>query len=139
MQILVAVDKPKVLSALCLLFEQQPDTEVVAEVCDVAALIDVTRALQPDILLVDFELEGMRPQGAYMCRLRALCPALKIVALVGRPELAREAVCAGVDGLVNMTDSPQQVLTIIDAVGHDSLPNKYTTVQEPLLAKVGYH
>jgi DNA-binding NarL/FixJ family response regulator len=138
MQILVAVDEPKVLSALCLLFEQQPDTEVVAEVRDVAALIDVTRALQPDILLVDFELDGMRPQDAYVCRLRALCPALKIVALVGRPEVLREAVCAGVDGLVNMTDSPQQVLTMMEAVRHDSLPINHRFAGEKLPAKVGH-
>jgi DNA-binding NarL/FixJ family response regulator len=117
MQILVADDEPKVLSALCLLLEQQPDVEVVAEVCDVPSLLDVARALQPDLLLVDYELAGLRPQTEFLARLRALCPDVRIIALSGRPEVARQAMAAGVDGLVSTTDSPQRVLAVVDGVG----------------------
>ena len=114
MQILVATGAPAVLSALCLWLEQQPDVEVVAEVCDVPSLLDIASALQPDLLLLDYELAGLRPQEKYLARLRALCPAMKMIALCSSPEVARQARLSGVDGLVNMTDSPARVLTAIE-------------------------
>ncbi len=117
MRILVADDDSQVRSALCLLLEQEAGMDVVAEVSDVPGLIEAASRAQPALLLVDYELSGMRAPGELFNRLRRICPGLKVVALSGKMEARRSAMAAGADGFISKGDSPERLLSLVRRVG----------------------
>jgi DNA-binding NarL/FixJ family response regulator len=113
MRILVADNEAKVRSALRLLLEQQPDLQVVGEVAETASLAATVRALQPDALLIDWELPG-QPPAELVEALREMRPTLLIIALSGRSEARKSALRAGADGFVSKVEPPDRVLTVLN-------------------------
>lgn len=110
MKILVADDQQDIRSALRLLLEQEPEVHVVGEVAEAAGLVAQIKATQPDLVLLDWELTGLRPTA-----LRTHCPGVKVIALSGRPEARREAFEAGAYAFVSKGDSPEHLLAILHA------------------------
>jgi DNA-binding NarL/FixJ family response regulator len=128
MKILLADDEAKVRSALRLLLEQQEGLKVVGEVERADGLMDEIGAVQPDALLLDWELPGLRDKiagapGASKGRvswlgslraLRALNPRLVVIALSGRPEARQTALDAGADAFVSKGDPPERLLAVVN-------------------------
>jgi DNA-binding NarL/FixJ family response regulator len=114
---LLADDDPKVRSALKLLLEHEKDVMVVGEVADTGMLVSRARDLLPDLVLLDWELPGVRSQ-TLIAALRSTGPGVRVVALSGRPEARQEALVAGVDAFVSKGDPPQTLLSVLCA--HDS-------------------
>jgi DNA-binding NarL/FixJ family response regulator len=119
MRVLLADDQSKVRSALRLLLEQQPGLRVVSEAAGAEDMLAQVEATQPDLVLLDWELPGLRTDDR-LSALRRLCPRLKVIALSGQLEARRAALTAGADGFVSKGDPPEQLLTTLRAVSAGS-------------------
>ena len=119
MRVLLADDQSKVRSALRLLLEQQPGLSVVSEAAEAEDLLAQVEATQPDLVLLDWELPGLRADDR-LPALRTRCPRLKVIALSGRPEARQAALTAGADAFVSKGEPPERLLTTLRAVGAGS-------------------
>jgi DNA-binding NarL/FixJ family response regulator len=90
MRILLVDDQSKIRSALRLLLEQEEGMTVVGEVAKAEDLLAQAEATWPDVVLLDWELPGIRM--ADLARLRARCPHLRVIALSGKYFVNRKAV-----------------------------------------------
>ena len=131
MRVLVADDQAAVRSALRWLLNEEPGVSVVGEVIRVEDLLAQAGGIQPDLVLLDWELPGLfagsfpnsaSPStiGQARCRLlnalHALHSCPKVIALSGRPEVRQEALDAGADGFVSKGDPPERLLTTLRTI-----------------------
>lgn len=124
MQVLVADDQAEIRTALKLLIEQEPGFGVVGEVADADVLMSRIRATQPDLLMLDWELSGLRSIDScidsgrrLISALRALCPGLRVLAMSGQPEARRKALAAGADAFASKGDPPELLLCTLRHLG----------------------
>lgn len=116
MRILVADDQARLRYALKVLLHHESGLQVVAEAADVEELLTLVRAFAPDLLLLQWRLDG--GSGTDLVpRLRRLFPGLRIVALSAQPEARRPALGAGADAFVCKADPPERLLEAIRSVG----------------------
>lgn len=132
--ILLADDDPQVCSAICLIMEQEPGTQVVAEAVDGESLLGqlsvsckgtkgtggntTTKSIpevQNFILLLDWELPGFNPV-EQIPRLRVSYPELIIVAWSVQTNARQIALASGADGFVSKSDPPDQVMAKLRAL-----------------------
>ena len=113
MRVLLADDQTRVRSALRLLLEQEPGLSVVGEAAEAEDLLAQVEATQPDLVLLDWELPGLRTDD-WLSVIRALCPQLKVIALSGQPEARRAALSAGADAFVSKGEPPERLLAAVE-------------------------
>lgn len=113
MRILLADHRLKVRFALRALLEQRPGVEVVDEAVDAEDLLAQIEAACPDLVLLDWKLQGLPTMGL-LPTLRQVCPKACVIVLSGRPEARRAALDAGADAFVSKTDPPGRLLAAID-------------------------
>jgi CheY-like chemotaxis protein len=135
---LLADDEQKVRAALRLLLENEAGVSVVGEAVDMNSLFQETKAIQPDLVLLDWELPGLAAAtnnsagvglwGAQpalaptlMLTLSSYCPDVRVIALSWRPEARAEALAAGVKGFISKVASPEMLLDVLDGVLDDAL------------------
>ena len=116
MRILLADDQPEVRSAIRLVLEQEPATQISAEVADAAALL--AQVERPDLLLLDCELPGA-PLAAILAGVQARWPRLPVLALSGRPEARQAALAAGASAFVDKCGCPDCLLAALRALRDD--------------------
>lgn len=112
MRILLADDQPQVRFALRVLLEQQPGLAVVGEVSDGSGLLEHVVMTLPDVVLLGWELPGLRATDS-LARLRQVCPGILVVVLSGRIEARIDALSAGADAFVSKGDPPERLLDAI--------------------------
>ncbi len=113
MHIVIADDHCEVRFALRVTLEREPGFKTVTEALDAADLICQVQDLHPDMVLLDWELEGMAGAETF-CGLRKLCPHLFIIALSGKEEARQAALQAGANEFVSKADPPDQLLAAIE-------------------------
>jgi DNA-binding NarL/FixJ family response regulator len=118
MRVLLADDQAKVRSALRLLLGLDPGMSVLGEVAEAQELLIQVKAIQPDLLLLDWELPGLGAVDPMLSSLRAVCPHLSVIALSGRPGARRAALAAGVDAFVSKGDPPERLMAVVDDCWH---------------------
>jgi DNA-binding NarL/FixJ family response regulator len=111
-KILIADDQPAIRSALRLLIEHQPDLEVTGEINNNDALLDWLRGNQADILLLDWESNGISSHHI-IPKLNSFFPLLKIIVLDSKPEVRQEAINAGASDFVGKNEPPERLLEVI--------------------------
>jgi len=124
MRVLLADDQVWLRSAIKLLLELEANIEIVGEAVDTSQLIEMNGRLNPDIVLLDWELPGVRRSNAkenLMVTLRANNKELLVVVLSGRPESCRAAMEAGANAFVSKADPPEQFLAALRKVEHSTL------------------
>lgn len=125
MRVLLADDQADLRSALRLLLEQESGVELVGEVADVDALLSHIEISHPDLLLLDWELPGLKLADAgrrLLALLHSQQPFLQVFVLSGRPESNRSAMAAGADLFVSKTEPPDRLLAALR--GADSTVNR---------------
>ncbi len=113
MKILIADDQAEIRSALALTAEQAVDA-CVTEANDAVELVRRTQAVQPDLILLDWELPGlaaMRDDVASVLSIHR--PGVVVVALSSRPDAQTAALSAGVDAFVCKGDGPEKLLGVL--------------------------
>ncbi len=113
MRIVIADDQREVRFALRVTLEREPGFNTVTEALDAADLIGQVEDLHPDLVLLDWELEGMAGEET-LRTLRKLCPHLFIIALSGKEETRHTALESGVDAFVSKAESPDGLLAAIE-------------------------
>jgi DNA-binding NarL/FixJ family response regulator len=116
MRVLLANDQQWLRSALRLLLEEEPNVEVVGEVDEASTLPATTQSLAPDLLLLDWELSGMksnRLRQQLITTLRSIQPTLYIIMLSGNQEANRYWLVAGVDAFVSKGEPPDHLLAAL--------------------------
>ena len=109
MKLLIADDHPMVRDALVRTVQTLEPTAEILQAQDYAEVV-THLAARPDLLLLDLHMPGMGGVDGVL-RLRAACPALRIVVASGEanPALSRRVLAAGVAGFLPKSE-PTPVL-----------------------------
>ena len=126
MRIMIADSHPEVRAALRLLLEEQAATWIVAsEAGNAIELINRVRSANPRVILIDWDLPGMRvaQAGAGLQRadkifvaLSAISPNTKILVLSTNPAVRDEAIRAGADVFLCKNEPPQRLMEAIQSL-----------------------
>lgn len=121
--VLVADSHVTVRSALRRLLAEEPDLCLAGEVTRARDLLGQVQSLQPDVLLLEWELPGLptgddRPAGLQLQRrllyqVHASVPNLHVVVLSGWPQAQTAAMLAGADAFVSTGGAPQHLLSTL--------------------------
>ena len=117
MRVLLADDDSSIRSALRLLLEQGLGFAVVGEVAAAGALAQAAGAagaagVCADVVLVDWELPDLDAP-AQLAALKRAHPAVKVIAVSGRPEAGSASLAAGADGFHYRGDPPDRLLDVL--------------------------
>jgi DNA-binding NarL/FixJ family response regulator len=115
MRVLLADEHSEMRWVLRTVLGEEPGIVVVGEVCSTDALLAQTESLQPDLILLKWELPG-QPVSAMLGALNEHAAQARIVVLSGCPEVERAALAAGADGFMSKTDAPDQFLAELRAL-----------------------
>ncbi len=118
MRVLVADDQAWLRSAMRLLLEQDPELEIVGEAVEAKTLVSKAAQLHPHLVLLDWELPGLKGTGAgqeLLSELHGVCPGLWVIVMSGRPEAGQRARDAGADYFVSKADPPEVLLAALRA------------------------
>ena len=119
MRVLLADDHPEVRSALRLILEQEPNLTVVAEADAANGLLSQLRSVDPDLVLMDWELPGINPLDL-LSALHSLSPDAMVIAISGRPEACCAALAAGANAFVSKGDPPERLLSAVRSLAAQS-------------------
>jgi two-component system invasion response regulator UvrY len=133
MRILLAEGQLKARFALRVLLEQRKGLEVVGEAEDAQELLNQTKILNPDLILLAWGLPGV-PTKELLISLRQNCARIYVVVLSERQEWRRLALEAGADAFVSKANPPEELLTTID-VYSSSLKVGVRTSNENIFAQ----
>ncbi len=117
-RMLIADDHAVVRKGLVMVLRLEPDFEVVGEAEDGRQAVEMARALQPDLVILDLKMPHMGDMTIQI--LRKLVPHARIVILTGA-ELSPEnldILAAGVDGYVLKDVDPDELANALRAVAH---------------------
>lgn len=112
MRIVLADDQSKVLFALHTLLERYPEYVIVGEASNADELILKIPETNPDLVILDWQLPGMKQIGS-LSAVRECRPNLIVIVLSGRPELSQAALDAGADAFVSKIDPPERLIGTI--------------------------
>ncbi len=132
MRILIADDEPRVRFALRVTLERLPDGKTINEAIDTADLFSQALVIPPDLLLLDWELEGIAGEET-LRSLRRFCPRLFIIALSGKDEARQPALQAGADAFVSKADPPDLLLAAIDGYWNRAQPRPVNNSESPTI------
>lgn len=133
MRVLIADDTAPVRSAIRRLLNEEPGFEIVGEACNLGELVRQVRGLQPDLILLDWELSGLpgstkllhephpalalskmdKRRNVILASLRGYPPNPRIIVLSSRPEAEALALAAGADAFVFKGEPPDALLMAI--------------------------
>jgi DNA-binding NarL/FixJ family response regulator len=111
MRIVLADTRSNVRFALRALLRHRVRSEVVGEAANAEDLLREVERLQPDLVLLDWDLPGLGTD--LLPTLRRLCPQLYVIALGVRAETRALALMAGADVYVSKTDPPEQLVAAL--------------------------
>lgn len=111
-RVFLAVGQPRLRSALWLLLEQTPETDVVGEAAKSNEVLARVNRCSPDILLLDWELSGLEASDLIQ-KLHNIHPDISIVALSNHQESHRAALAAGINAFIRKGDMPERLLSTI--------------------------
>ncbi len=116
MRVLVVDDHTVVRQALALMLAQEADIEIVGEAPNGRAAVDLTRQLQPDLVLMDVSMpvmDGIEATRAIHGEFPRIC--VIGLSMYERSEQAEPMLNAGAVGYVSKSDAPDVLLAAIRA------------------------
>jgi DNA-binding NarL/FixJ family response regulator len=116
-RILIIDDHAVVRKGLAMVLRLEPDLEIVAEAGDGRTGLELARAFNPDIVLLDLIMPKMDGQEVALT-LRQFLPHIKIMILTGTEvdDRALDLIAAGVEGYVLKNIEPGELVRAIHAV-----------------------
>jgi DNA-binding NarL/FixJ family response regulator len=114
MRIVLANRQARVRFALRALLEQQSNLSILGEASDTESLLDLARTACPDMVLLDWKMQGQAIPNLLIA-LRQQCPEITVIVLSSRPEMRQAALAASADAFVSKADPPERLLEAIQA------------------------
>jgi len=116
-RVLVVDDHTVIRRGIQNILRAWPEWEISGEACSGEEAIELTKALQPDIVLMDISMPGMGGLEATKL-IRKICPQAKILLLTlhDSPEWAETSLRAGARGYVLKSDSEGELLKALTVV-----------------------
>lgn len=116
LRVVLADDHEAVRDGLRLLFETRGDMEVIQGVSTGPAAIEATRALNPDVVVLDLSMPGMNGVGVAR-EIKTHAPGVAVVVLTRHSEYAyvQEVFAAGADAYVLKQSSFDELLRAVKA------------------------
>ena len=114
MRVLLADGQPRVRLALRLLLEQERDLIVADEAGTTDDLLEQTAANRPDLVLLDWELPGLKNKAVLLLALQSLRPGINVIALDIYPQTRQAALSAGADEFICKRNPPEHLLEAIN-------------------------
>ncbi len=127
--VLVADSHVTVRSALRRLLDEEPELSLAGEVVRAKELLSEARSVQPDVVLLEWELPGLATDddgtdgGAVLQRMRwlfyelhALSSHPHLVVLSGWPQAQKAALLAGADAFLSKGSPPLQLLGYLRSI-----------------------
>ncbi|MBL8046774.1 MAG: response regulator [Anaerolineales bacterium] len=110
-RILLADADSNLRSALGLILETRLEAQIVGQATSMPELLQMMPQLQPDLVLMDWELSGkpLSPVGRVQT-VRQMAPQVKVLIASIRPEVAALINAADADGFINKSDLPEAIL-----------------------------
>jgi DNA-binding NarL/FixJ family response regulator len=112
MRVLLADGHARARRALRMFIAEVPGLRIVGEVSEADTLLREALILQPDVILLDWELRGL-PAGKLISALRGLNLSARVIVLSWRAESERGALAAGADGFVSKASGPEPLLAVL--------------------------
>ncbi len=114
-RIIMADDNPEICSYFSDLLSRQEDMELVGTASSGAEAVQLARRLQPDIVLMDIQMESRTAGITASRQILSELPDTKVIILtiLEDDELLFQAYCAGVIDYIIKTDAANQILTSI--------------------------
>lgn len=122
MKVVLADDHPVVREGLRALFEHKSNLEVAGEAANIRQLITVCSSVQPDLIILDINLEGQNSLEK-MNEIRHRCPKAKVVIFSSydSPGILDMALATGVNGYILKDTSQSEWLDALDSLEIDKL------------------
>ena len=130
-RVVVVDDSPKDLNALCFYLKKHEQIEIVGTAHDGFELIEVAKALQPDLVITDLHMPRLSGIECTM-RLRELLPQTRFIIFTDLNAPFTESDCAepGADFYLYKEHMPGRVLTAIYRLFPELDRRKYSTSQD---------
>jgi len=122
MHVLVADGHTQVRWALRTAIKEAFDLVVIDEALDAQTLLAQARILEPDLVLLEWELPGLPVGPALVAALHALTPGCRVAVLSRLPEARQAALAAGADLFVSKSAAPQQLLAALRTLMEPGAP-----------------
>jgi DNA-binding NarL/FixJ family response regulator len=116
MRVLLVDDHVWLRSALRFLLEQEPNLQIVGEEGSLTTLLSSVQRLHPDLLLLDWEMTGLKSADArrqLLAAVRAAVPQVYIIALCGGETAHRQRLINGADAFVSKAEPPEHLLAAV--------------------------
>jgi len=113
--VLLATEHPEMRWALRTALSQEQGLTVVGEVSSVRSLLKLSRAVEPDVILVEWELPG-HPVEALLPALHVQGHGARLVVIAQEPQAREAALAAGADAFLSKADPPSQFLEELRAL-----------------------
>lgn len=118
-KVLLADNHHAVRSALSVWLEEQPFIREVEEAIDLESLLIQIATGIPDILLLDWDLPGLKHSGGgyqLLETLQNMLPSLRVIVLSLRPEVKKLVLDARVDDFVSKFSQPDYLLDVFEKI-----------------------
>jgi DNA-binding NarL/FixJ family response regulator len=115
LRILLADDQERVRYGLRILLGQQPGWQVIGEAFDAENLLNLASVIDPDLVLLDWNLPDMRPESV-LFSLGRICQNIPVIVLSGQIEVKTQALEAGANAFVSKASPPDQLVETIRSV-----------------------
>lgn len=113
MRVILADDQSDVRSAMRLLLEEIHGVSIISEVCTMSDLVRQVKTDSPDLILLDWELPGIKAQDL-VAFLGDQYPHLAMIALSSSPQARQAALEAGALAFVSKSDPPESLLNAVN-------------------------
>ncbi len=119
MRVLVVDDHAIVRQGIMCLLQAEPDVTVVGEAANGERAVEMAKALEPDVVLMDISMPVMNGIEATRT-ITAQCPRVQVIGLsmFTAAEQAKLILDAGAVAYASKTDSPDDLLATIRACVH---------------------
>jgi len=112
MRVLLANPNSRVRWALRMVLGEEPALSVIGEASTSQSLMFQTHALEPDLILLDWDLLE-NPKAGALAALRGTDAQFGIIVVSERPDLREAALAAGADAYLCKCDPPDQFLATL--------------------------
>lgn len=113
MQVLIVDHNPYVRAAMRLLLKEKMQVDDVLEISDLEGLNEILLEVQPEIILLDWELPEFSAQDD-LTQLRKKAPASCFVIVSSKPETKKTAAELGLYAFIGKYMSPDAIIEVLN-------------------------